>query len=179
MNGDFVYLGTLVEEYFRQQRVGKALSIIEDQEITGWEVWFQVEFASFLSQHPSEPEWWREWPVEFDGRIEKEHLFCRPDFIIRKKGWRKYSYAALEVKQHPEAGICFSNLMKDIKKVAKVKASALDIRTFWVLAIHHRKPKPELRELIISRFDAAGMPPPDDHMLIRHILGCNYSYSMF
>ena len=85
MNADFLYLGELVEEFFHQRRVGKAFSIIENNGITGREVWFQVEFASFLSQHSTEPEWWREWPVEFDGRIEKEHLFCRPDFIIRKK----------------------------------------------------------------------------------------------
>ncbi len=45
MNADFLYLGSLVEEYFHQRRIGKALSIIENQRITGWEVWFQVEFA--------------------------------------------------------------------------------------------------------------------------------------
>jgi len=35
MNGDFLYLGMLVEEFFRQRRVGKALSIIHEQSITG------------------------------------------------------------------------------------------------------------------------------------------------
>lgn len=179
MKSDFQYLADLMEDFFNQRRVGRSLSIIEEQEITGWEVWFQVEFANFLSQHGSDPEWWREWPVEFDQRKEKERIFCRPDFIIRKKGWRKESYVALEVKQHPEAGACFSNMMKDIEKISKVRESSLNIRTYWVLGIHRRKPKAELRSLIASRFEAVGMEPPDGDLVIKYIPGSNYAYSMF
>jgi hypothetical protein len=179
VNPDFEYLAELLEDFFRQRRVGRALSIIEDQDITGWEVWFQIEFANFLSQHDSLPEWWREWPVELDRRKEKASTFCRPDFIVRKKGWRKESYAALEVKQHPDAGACFSNMMRDITKISKVRVSALDIRSFWVLGIHRRRPKAELRDLILSRFESAGMDPPGADVIIRFIPGSNYAYSMF
>ncbi|SFX31140.1 hypothetical protein [Marinospirillum alkaliphilum] len=179
MSADFEYLSELTEDFFRQRRVGRSLAIIEDQAITGWEVWFQIEFANFLSQHESLPEWWREWPVELDRRKEKGQTFCRPDFIIRKKGWRKESYAALEVKQHPDAAACFSNMMKDIKKISKVRVSSLDIRTSWVLGIHKRKSKTELQNLILSRFKSAGMEPPSDNLLIRYISGSNFAYSMF
>jgi len=179
MSGDFHYLAELAEDFFRQRRVARSLSIIEEQEITGWEVWFQIEFANFLSQHGSAPEWWREWPLEFDRRREKERTFCRPDFIIRKKGWRKESYAALEVKQHPEAAMCFSNMMKDIVKISKVKGSSLDLRTFWVLGIHRRKPKSELRDLVESRFEAAGMESPGENLAIKYIPNSNYAFSMF
>ncbi|MDL0433993.1 hypothetical protein QPM17_22895 [Marinobacter sp. TBZ242] len=95
MSQDFDYLTELTEDFFRQRRVGRSLRIIEESEITGWEVWFQVEFAHFLSQHLTEPEWWREWSLDYDRRMEKGRTFCRPDFIIRKKGWRQESYAAL------------------------------------------------------------------------------------
>lgn len=179
MNTDFEYLSSLVESFFSQRRIGRSLAIIEDHEITGWEVWFQIEFANFLSQHDSLPEWWREWPVKLDRRKEKGRTFCRPDFIIRKKGWRQESYAALEVKQHPDAAACFANMRKDIEKISKVKVSSLDIRTFWVLGIHKRKPKAELRELILSSFESAGMDPPDTNLTIRFIPGSNYAYSMF
>jgi hypothetical protein len=179
MSDDFSYLAELTEEFFNRRRTGSSLQIIEEHAITGWEVWFQVEFAHFLSQHDSQPEWWREWPVDLDRRKEKERTFCRPDFIIRKKGWRRETYAAVEVKQHPDAEICFSNMMKDIEKISKVKVSALDIRSFWVLGIHKKKPKSDLRSLISSRFESAGMDPPDKNLVIRYIPGSNYAYSMF
>lgn len=172
-------MAELTEEFFRQRRVSRSLCIIAEQEITGWEVWFQIEFANFLSQHHSEPEWWREWPVEFDRRREKTRIFCRPDFIIRKKGWRKDMYAVLEVKQHPEAGVCFSNMMKDIEKIAKIRASSLDLRSFWVLGIHLRKPKAELFKMIESRFGAAGLKFHVDDVLIKYIPNSRYAFSMF
>lgn len=179
MSQDFAYITELADDFFRQRRVGRSLRIIEESEITGWEVWFQVEFAHFLSQHETEPEWWREWSIDYDRRIEKERTRCRPDFIIRKKGWRQESYAALEIKQHPDAGICFSNMMKDIQKISKVRTSSLDIRSFWVLGIHKRRPKGELLELIMSRFEAAGMNPPEGNIVLRYIPGSNYAYSVF
>lgn len=179
MSQDFDYVAELAEGFFRQRRVGRSLQLIEECKMTGWEAWFQVEFALFLSQHESQPEWWREWSVDYDHRMEKEGNFCRPDFIIRKKGWRKESYAALELKQHPDAGTCFSNMMKDVQKISKVKASSLDIRSFWVLGIHKRRTKGELRELIMSRFKIADMNPPEGNVLVRYIPGSNYAYSMF
>lgn len=169
----------LIEEFFRQRRVGRSLSIIEEQNITGWEIWFQVEFANFLSQHHSMPEWWREYAVEFDRRREKMGVFCRPDFIIRKKGWRTDAYAALEVKQHPEASVCFSNMMKDITKIAKIRASSLDLRSFWVLGIHLRKPKAELFNMIESRHEAAGLQLYADNVLIKYIPNSKYAFSIF
>lgn len=180
MNQDFDYVAQLVNGFFTQQRVGRSLQLIEEYEITGWEVWFQVEFAHFLSQHESQPEWERERSIDYDHRMEKERNFCRPDFIIRKKRWRKESYTLLEVKQHPEAGTCLSNMIKDVKKISKIKESSLDVRGYVVLGIHRRQKKGELRELIESRFKAENMkPPPKKNVLVRYIPGSNYAYSMF
>lgn len=179
MNPDFEYLSELTGAFFRQRVICNSLSLIEMHEISGWEVWLQIQFAYFLSQHHSNPEWWREWPIELDRRTEKERLLCRPDFIIRKKGWRQESYTALEMKQHPNAGICLNNMIKDITKISKVRGSALNLRTFWVLGIHQRQQKAELRDLIESRLKAADMPSPGDHLLIKYIPASNYAYSMF
>lgn len=179
MKRDFHYIADLLEGFFKQRKIGKALRIIEESDITGWEVWFQIEFSYYLSQHESFPEWWREWPVEFDRRREKEKIFCRPDFIIRKKGWRQDAYAALEVKQHPEAAVCFSNMMKDIEKIAKIKSSSLDVRSFWVLGIHRKKSKSELRSMVVSRFEAAGLDYSEESTLIKYIPNSNYAYTIF
>lgn len=179
MSVEFEYVSELVDEFFCQKKIGNSLSIIEQNEITGWEVWLQIELSHFLSQHHSMPEWWREWPVDFDRRIEKTRTFFRPDFIIRKKGWRKESYVALELKQHPDAGSCFANMLKDIQKVGKARPSSLDIRRMFSLGVHRRKPNSELRDLIVSRFEAAGMEPPTERMVIRYIPGSKYAYSLF
>ncbi|WP_155985239.1 MULTISPECIES: hypothetical protein [unclassified Thioalkalivibrio] len=179
MNTDLKYIAELVDAFFRQRRVARSFQIIEQQEISGWEVWFQIEFANFLVQHESEPEWWREWPVAFDGRKEKRRTFCRADFLVRKKGWRTGSYAALEVKQHPEAKECFSSMIKDIDKISKVKASEVDLRSFWVLGIHRRKPKPELRTLIDSAFESSGRELPGKNRIVRYIPNSQYAFSLF
>ena len=179
MRDDFLYLSGLIDEFFRGVKVGRALSIIEDQGITGWETWFQVEFAYFLSSHDSDPEWYREWPVELDRRMEKNRYFCRPDFILRKKGWRKESYVALEMKQHPEPTVCISNMIKDVEKLYKAKTSSLDIRTFWVLGVHKRKDKTELREIILSKLNKASIEIDEKLLITKFIANSNYSYTIF
>lgn len=178
MKNDFEYVFGLVHQFFHQARIGKSLSIIDEKGITGWETWFQVEFAYFLSQHEEQPEWWRECTLDYDRRSEKEKFQCRPDFIIRKKGWRLESYVALEVKQHPSPAMCYTNMMKDLEKISKVRVSSLDIRDYFVLGIHEKYKKGELRELIDTRFQENNLEPPSD-LAVRHIPRCNYSYSMF
>lgn len=179
MKRDFEYMSGLIEGFFKQARIGGSLRIIKEQEITGWEVWLQIEFAYYLSKLESPPEWWREYSVDFDRRMEKLRGFCRPDFIIRKRGWREDRYAALEMKQHPDAGHCYNNMMVDIIKMGKAKASSLDIRSLWVLGVHDRRSKPELREMVEKRFSDNGFDPPGDHVLIKYIPRCDFAYTLF
>lgn len=178
MSQDFDYIAQLVNSFFSQQKVGKSLQLIEEFDITGWEVWFQVEFARFLSQHESRPEWKRERSIDYDHRMEKTRSFCRSDFIIRKKGWRNESYIIVEVKQHPDARNCFYSMMKDVKKISMIKKSSLAVRGYIMLGIHKRQKKSDLRKLIISRLEAANMNLPEDRVLVRYIPGSNYAYSM-
>lgn len=178
MSQDFDYVAQLVNGFFSQRKVGRSLQLIEEYEITGWEVWFQVEFARFLSQHESGPVWKREWSIDYDHRMEKARNFCRPDFIIRKKGWRNESYMIVEVKQHPDAGNCFSSMMKDVKKISMIKKSSLVVRGYIFLGIHKRRKKSDLRKLIIFRLEAAKINLPEDSVLVRYIPGSNYAYSM-
>jgi hypothetical protein len=42
--------------------------VIDKQFITGWEIWFQIEFAIFLSKHSDVGSWEREQPYKVDGR---------------------------------------------------------------------------------------------------------------
>jgi len=179
MRRDFNYLHTLVSAFFSKRHIQKGLNIIRTSEISGWEGWLQVEFAYFLSEHDSGPEWWREWPVEYDYRKEKDRWFLRPDFIIRKKGWKTESYVALELKQHPEAGSCLNNMMADVAKVSKARKSELDIRSFWVLGVTEKEPKNEIRHKMFTRAQEKEVELIDDCVAIRFIPNTEYAYMLF
>ncbi|EFX28128.1 hypothetical protein EC5905_0134 [Escherichia coli 5905] len=45
LNRDFDHLSTLLHLFFEREDICQKLNIIDQNNITGWEVWFQVEFA--------------------------------------------------------------------------------------------------------------------------------------
>lgn len=48
LNRDFDHLSTLLHLFFEREDICQKLNIIDQNNITGWEVWFQVEFANML-----------------------------------------------------------------------------------------------------------------------------------
>jgi hypothetical protein len=150
MNQDFEYIADLIEEFFSQSRTQQSLSIINAQEITGWEVWLQIEFSYFLSNHLSKPEWWREEILDYDQSLEKERKFLKPDFLIRKKGWKRETYVALEFKQHINASNCIANMRKDMQRVERLDQTSINLRSYWVMGVYQRQPKNEIKALIID-----------------------------
>ena len=48
---DLGLIADVAKAFFRQARVRKALAVIHEQQITGWEKWWQVEFALFWWIH--------------------------------------------------------------------------------------------------------------------------------
>lgn len=179
MSTDFDYLQTLADDFISIPRIRQAFALIERQEISGWEVWFQIEFSQFLSNHESEPEWWRESTVDYDRRMEKEKVQCRPDFLIRKKHWALDRYAALEVKQHPQAGHCIKNMVADLRKMSKVRASSVDLRSYWVLGIHRDESEDEIARLIDQHVTNQGAVVVHGLVASRKIKGTGLAYTLF
>ncbi|WP_286751556.1 hypothetical protein [Pseudomonas sp. UBA2522] len=176
---DFEYMSELLHELFNRDCLQSSFNVITDQEITGWEIWFQIEFARFLAEHRSEPEWHREQSLEFDYRMEKQRYFFKPDFIIRKKHWVLDRYIALEIKQHIQQGNCISNMVADLVKVAKVRKSQLDLRSFWALGIFHTDDGASVAELIESKLTKAGQPYYNSRTKVAEIPGTAFSYALF
>lgn len=179
MKADFQYINELVFEFLSQKEIAKSLDLIDKQEISGWEIWFQVEFSKFLSGHNSEPVWGRELSFEFDYRKERERGFFKPDFLIRKKGWRKESYTALEVKQHRNAATCIANMMKDLVKVSKIRASELDLRTYWALGLFQTEPTQDPWQLIYEKSNLTNVEIIRPCCVVQPIKGTNYTYALF
>lgn len=179
MRTGFDYLADLADEFFAQRFTQQSLRLIHQHKISGWEVWLQVEFGHFFSLHDSKPEWWREEPLEFDRRSEKERQFFRPDFLIRKKGWKRESYIALELKQHPVAATCISNMAKDIGKIDKMKRSSIDLRAHWVLGVFEREKKADIKEKIVGALDSLGYAYNPNRVVNKFIRNSPYGYCIF
>lgn len=179
MNAEFDYLTELSKDFFSQRRTQKSLSLINQYSISGWEIWFQVELSHFLSIHESEPEWQREVSLDYDHRIEKEKQFFRLDFLIRKKGWKKDSFFALDLKQHPKAEICIPNMTKDIDKIEKLRQSSIDLRAHWVLGVFLKESKADINELIARALDSRDYKYEQDHVINRVIPNSPYGYCIF
>ncbi len=182
MNSDFEYLFNLVSTFFSRKRIQKQLDILNEYEISGWEIWLQIEFAYFLSEQNPTIEWWREQLLEYDYRMEKEKCFLKPDFLIRKSGWKKETYIALELKQHSIAGSCINNMMSDVKKIYKVRQSELDIRNFWVLGITKMEEIQEKKELLSKILKSANnndIRLNEKCIEIHRIHNTSYAYMLF
>lgn len=130
---DFQHLNKLLSGFFSQKEMQKKLHIIHDHEISGWEIWLQVEFANMLTN--IDHEYWREQILEFDYRQCKEKFYFRPDFLLRKKGWSLERYMAIEFKQHPNPKTCIKNMAADLKKVGQMRKSELNLRSVWSVGI--------------------------------------------
>ncbi|EKP0278424.1 hypothetical protein JGK46_002288 [Aeromonas bestiarum] len=180
MKADFDYLSSLISEFFSQKEIQNRLNIIYEHDISGWETWLQIEFSTFLAGHASEPDWGREVALSVDKRKEKDRLAIRPDFIIRKKGWRQERYMALEMKIHPAAKSCIHNMMADFEKLGKMKASELDVRSYWGLGLF-LTPGPDsepLDEIIDNKALEWGVECPSATTAICAVEETHYSYAI-
>lgn len=131
---DLEFLASLADDFFSQRSIRKTLSVINEEEISGWEKWLQVEFASFVHDHQDIKAWGRETPYSTDKRITKARERCAVDFILHQK--YKQSHLALELKQIDSIARCTQAMIKDIQKMLTIRQSEFDIRSVWCLGVH-------------------------------------------
>lgn len=176
LNRDFDHLSTLLHLFFEREDICQKLNIIDQNNITGWEVWLQVEFANMLCS--TGHEWWREQILCCDKRRNPVRPTLRTDFLLRKKGWTQDSYIALEIKQNRDATSCVKNMIADLEKSAKIKRSELDLRSFWTLGITPMIDKERLDYLIDSYLDEKFYLTKSrkKHVLLKEINNTPYCY---
>lgn len=174
---DFQFTASLLEGFFAQRKVQNSLVTIWDQDISGWEIWLQVEFATYLSlEHSDSLEWGRECQLLVDRRRNKERTKLAADFIFRRKRHALDRYIVLEFKQNASPKSCFANMMKDIEKIQLAKSSEMDMRGFWVVGVHpkHDMTKAEIKDYLGYQFDIAR-----EDILTVFIPNTNYAFTMF
>ncbi|WMT14893.1 hypothetical protein [Serratia fonticola] len=151
LDRDFDHLATLLNLFFERQDIRDKLNIIDQYNISGWEIWMQIEFANLLTS--TGHEWWREQILYCDLRKKPERRRVRPDFLLRKKGWTQESYIALEMKQNIDSTSCVKKMIADLVKTAKIKSSELELRSFWTLGITRIIERDHLEYLIDKYLD--------------------------
>ncbi|WP_057831345.1 hypothetical protein [Colwellia sp. TT2012] len=176
---DFKFVVELATEFFTQEYIVQRMSLIESKDISGWEIWLQVEFAMFLEQHIAVGEWIREFQYSMDMRSSKKQKYMAIDFLVRKRGAKLDQYIAIEIKQNKSAASCINGMMKDACKISLVKGSEDDIRTMWSLGIHQALPQEDLENLVNSYADEYEVQLGPNCIKTKPIENTNFAFTVF
>jgi hypothetical protein len=173
---DLEFLTDLASEFFGQRTIRRTLQVINEQSISGWEKWLQVEFAAFIHDHENVKAWSREMPYPTDQRIEKARNRCAVDFIIHQK--YKQSHLALEIKQVKSVSRCARAMVEDIKKMLSIRRSEFDIRSVWCLGVHQAATEAEVLRELKYHADELSFDLSEKLVSTRKIGQTGYSFSL-
>ena len=179
MQKDFDFIISLMDSFVKQTAIQQKLNTIEKYNITGWEIWFQVEFASHLSKHPDVADWEREEQFNLDKRTNNHRNKMAIDFLVRKKRFSKNTFIALELKQHSSVETCITNMLKDVKKVLDIKKSEDYFRSYWNIGIHPKKSKSMIKDIIVKKERQCDVTLYEDYREVRFIPNTNFAYTVF
>ncbi len=172
---DFEFIIELMDEFIKKRTIKDRLNIIEKEDITGWEIWWQIEFSAFLSNHNKISYWARECILPVDKRTKWKKEKMAIDFLIKQKYSKKDSYIALELKQHKSMKQCITKMMVDIDKITSVKKSYDILRSFWNIGIHKLE-NDEKSEKIINEVTHRLYK---DCNYTQHIKKTNFAFTIF
>lgn len=176
-NGDFEFLSNLFDKFFSQKYIRNRLNLIEKRNITGWEIWLQVELAFFLDEHENVMEWMREISCSTDRRVEKLKAKGIIDFWVREKNKSTETMIAIELKQSQSAKSCITAMIKDLNKFYSLKPSEYDyIRTFWCIGVHLQVQEKTCLDYINANKEGYEFDP--NHLLSKNIKGTNFSFTI-
>jgi len=174
LRNDLEFLTNLAQDFFKQTDIVDKLNQFLGNQVKGWEIWLQVEFALFLFSHPQVSEVEREKRYELDKRMSKDKDICSIDFLIRQK--HKQSSIPLEIKQHENASHCIRYMLKDIEKYEKVRgSSATTGRSLWCLGVHPTVDDDYL-ERLINENKFRTLDP--NFVVTKKITGTNFSFTL-
>ena len=178
MKNDFDFIVSLMDGFVKQTSIQQRLNTIEEHTITGWEIWFQIEFASYLSKSFEVAEWYREEEFSIDKRKNKNENKMAMDFLVRKKKFSKNTFIALELKQNSSIETCITNMFKDVKKVLNMKKSEDYLRSYWNIGIHPKESKKIIKNKILRKEEKSSFSL-SEYIEIRFIPNTNFAYTIF
>ena len=113
--------------FFKIKRISETLTMIHRFEVTGWEKWWQVELALFLSQSDEMiAEWDMEHLFDTDRRTNLAQNRMALDIGFRLKRHNKDSWYFVELKQADDYRVCIDRMCKDVDKVLSARKKSFD-----------------------------------------------------
>lgn len=113
--------------FFDDKRVTEALSKVREFEVSGWEKWWQVELALYLSRADDLiAEWDMEHPFDTDQRTKLAQGRMALDIGFRLKRHSKDSWYFVELKQADDFRRCIDRMCQDGEKVFSARRKSFD-----------------------------------------------------
>ena len=124
---DLDKISDVVLSFFENKRIVETLEKIGEFGVSGWEKWWQVEFALFLS-HADDviAEWDMGHPFDTDRRTRLAQNRMALDIGFRLKRQSKDQWYFVELKQADNFRTCIDRMIKDAKKVFSARKSSFD-----------------------------------------------------
>lgn len=183
---DLDFLFDLMLDFFDYQRPNEIISRLsliskEENEITGWETWFQIEFYLYLmSKKDKVTDVVREYSYDLDKRSNyvkrTGKTSCKIDMeICRKNAKANEKWVPLEIKQNKSARACIKNMLSDWDKYDAVKSSEKNRGNFrypFFFGIFKTIEKEKLDFLLAEYI-------PDTRVKTHNIVNTDYSFILF
>jgi len=157
---DFEFTWSVLTDFFKQKRIQRTLAAIEEAEVTGWEKWWQIELALYLSEHDEVGNWNMEERFFTDLRRGTEKDSIAVDLSFRQKRCSKDAMIFLELKQDADWKRCIENMLRDAKKVFGAHSRSHEgsaVRSFFVAGIYPSEPKGVVHDYVERRLDELEM----------------------
>lgn len=180
IEADFEFTWGVLTDFFSQKRIQSTLAAIDDTEVSGWEKWWQVELAIYLSDHADVGDWNMEERFFTDLRRSVEKDSIAVDLCFRRKKCSKDAMIFLELKQDADWKRCIDNMLRDAVKVSTSHGRSHEgsaIRSFFVAGIYPSEPKVEVHNYIERRLDELEIEW--NVMNTKFIADTRYSFTMF
>lgn len=179
IEADFEFVVKLLSAFFGKARIRSTLKKIYETEATGWEKWWQVELAMFLSEHEEVVEWDLEEVFLTDLRTSTDKDRMAIDVCFRRKRNAANHFVFLELKQDLDWKRCIANMLQDAEKFSishKRSESGLDVRSFFLVGVYPSEDKKAVHDYIE---EAASKRDVDwEFMETRFIPDTEYSFTV-
>lgn len=176
------YCFRLLEEFFSQSIIQKGLNLIEDHEISGWEKWWEIELAMFLSEDEDIAEWDMEVDFFTDLRKTQKKDFISVDVGFRPKKLSRNKFIFVELKQNDDYVKCLRSMLSDAFKVSGSHTKSVDgveIRSFFVVGVYPRVEKKEIINCLMEIQNDYNIEVERDEIRTKFIPNTNYSFTIF
>ncbi len=178
---DFEFTLSILDAFFAKKRIQTSLAQIAEKDISGWERWWQIELALFLSEHDDVAEWDMEEPFFTDRRHHTPQDSLAIDLCFRRKRHSTERLIFLELKQDPGLKRCVANMLSDAEKVCSAQSKSrlgAEIRNFFLAGIYMSpsESKAEIHDYIADV--AEGREVDWEFMETRFIADTPYSFTL-